>query len=411
MSEILFISHRIPFPPDRGDKIRSHHIVKRLARLAPLHIATFGDDDMDMAEEVELATLARSYKLVRRAKPMALAGVQALAARQPVSVTAFHDVALAAYVERVVAKHPISTIYVFSGQMGQYVPANFEGRVIADFVDVDSAKFEAYAAKKHPALRWIQSREAKFLRDEEARLAARADVSLLISTAEAELFASRLSPQEHALTDIRVLANGIDSDWFDPAKVESEARMRAYPYPRLIFTGQMDYAPNVEAAMRAATHILPLVRQTFPDASLHIVGRKPAPEVIALHEVGGCNVWGRVDDIRPWLKAADMALIPLNVARGVQNKVLEAMAMCLPTVLTPGAATGIGAVTGKHLAIGTSDEELAAAAVKLLQDTRRARIKGLAARSFVCDSADWQSALAPLSDIVGVNRRVARNAA
>ena len=411
MSEILFISHRIPFPPDRGDKIRSHHIVKRLARIAPLHIATFADDDMDMAEEVELATLARSYKLVRRGKPMALAGIQALAARQAVSLTAFHDAALAAYVERVIAKHPISTIYVFSGQMGQYVPASFKGRVIADFVDVDSAKFEAYAAKKHPALRWVQSREAKFLRDEEARLAARADVSLLISAAEAELFASRLSPQERALTDIRVLANGIDSDWFDPAKLEPEASMRAFPYPRLIFTGQMDYAPNVEAALRAATRILPLIRQNFPDATLHIVGRKPAAEVIALHEVGGCNVWGRVDDIRPWLKAADMALVPLNIARGVQNKVLEAMAMCLPTVLTPGAATGIEAGNGKQLAIATSDEELAAAAVKLLQDPRRARIKGLSARNFVCDHADWQSALAPLSDIVGVNRRAARNAA
>ena len=411
MSEILFISHRIPFPPDRGDKIRSHHLVKRLARLAPLHIATFGDDDTDMAEEVELATLARSYKLVRRAKSMALAGMQALAARQPVSVTAFHDAALAAYVERAVATHPISTIYVFSGQMGQYVPGGFTGRVIADFVDVDSAKFEAYAAKKHPAFRWIQSREAKFLRDEEARLAARADVSLLISSAEAELFASRLSPQERALADIRVLANGIDSEFFDPATVEAESSLRAFPYPRLIFTGQMDYAPNVEAAMRATTRVLPLIRKTFPDASLHIVGRKPAPEVIALHEVGGCNVWGRVEDIRPWLKAADMALIPLNIARGVQNKVLEAMAMALPTVLTPGAATGIGAVDGRQLAIASSDEELAAAAIGLLQDPRRARIKGLAARNFVCNSADWQSALAPLSDIIGVNRRLTRNAA
>lgn len=411
MSEILFISHRIPFPPDRGDKIRSHHIVKRLARMAPLHIATFADDDMDMAEEVELATLARSYKLVRRAKPMALAGMQALAARQPVSLTAFHDAALAAYVERVIAKHPISAIYVFSGQMGQYVPASFKGRVIADFVDVDSAKFEAYAAKKHPAFRWIQSREARILRDEEARLAARADVSLLISTAEAELFASRLSPQERELADIRVLANGIDSDWFDPVRVETESRLRAFPYPRLIFTGQMDYAPNVEAALRAATRILPLVRQKFPDASLHIVGRKPAPEVIAQHEVGGCNVWGRVDDIRPWLKAADMALIPLNIARGVQNKVLEAMAMCLPTVLTPGAATGIGADNSKQLAIAETDEALAAAAIKLLEDPRRARIKGLAARNFVCEAADWQSALAPLADIVGVTRRATRNAA
>ena len=411
MSEILFICHRIPFPPDRGDKIRSHHIVKRLARIAPLHIATFADDDLDMAEEVELATLARSYKLVRRAKPMALAGMQALAGRQPISLTAFHDAALADYVAKVIAEHPISTIYVFSGQMGQYVPDDFPGRVIADFVDVDSAKFEAYAAKRKSVMGWVQGREARFLRDVEARLAGRADVSLFISAAEAELFTSRLSPAERAAADIRVLPNGIDNGWFNPTLVEAEERIRAFAYPRLIFTGQMDYAPNVEGALRAARRIMPLIRQTYPEASLHIVGRKPAPELMAQHEENGCHVWGRVDDIRPWLKAADLALIPLEIARGVQNKVLEAMAMALPVVLTPGAATGIGATTGRQFAVADSDEDLASTALDLLRDPRRARIKGIAARNFVCENADWQSALASLQEIAGSQRRIARNAA
>ncbi len=411
MSEILFLAHRIPFPPDRGDKIRSHHVVKRLARIAPIHVATFADDESDMAEEVELAAMARSYKLVRRSKPLLLAGVQALAARQPVSLTAFYDAGLAAYVEAVLANHPISMIYVFSGQMGQYVPGHFTGRVIADFVDADSAKFEAYAQKKRGVARWIDAREAQMLRDEEARLAMRADVSLLISTAEAGIFASRLSPAEREGADIRVLPNGIDSALFDPATVEADPRLRAYPYPRLIFTGQMDYAPNVEAALRAATRIMPLIRAKFPDASLHIVGRRPAPEVIELHEVGGCNVWGRVDDMRCWLKGADLALVPLDIARGVQNKVLEAMAMALPVVLTPGAATGIGASDGRHLATAESDEGLAEAAIALLRDPRRARITGLAARRFVSEEASWQAALAPLAEIAGWTRRAARNAA
>lgn len=411
MSEILFLSHRIPFPPDRGDKIRSHHIVKRLARIAPVHIATFADDELDMGEEVELAALARSYKLVRRSKPLVLAGVQALAARQPVSLTAFHDAGLAAYIAEILDTRPISTIYVFSGQMGQYVPAGFTGRVVADFVDVDSAKFEAYAAKRNPAMRWVEAREGRMLRIEEARLAARADVSLLISGAEAELFASRLTTAQRQSTDIRVLPNGIDSAHFDPAVVEAEARLRGFLYPRLIFTGQMDYAPNVDAALRAATRIMPLIRQKFPDASLHIVGREPAPEVVALHEVGGCNVWGRVDDMRCWLKAADLALVPLEIARGVQNKVLEAMAMSLPVVLSPGAATGIGATNGKQLAISESDEELAAAAIEMLLDPRHARITGLAARRFVCEEAGWNGALESLPEIVGWPSRAARNAA
>ena len=132
--EILFISHRMPYPPDRGDKIRSYHVLKRLAALAPVHVATFADDERDLAEEIELATLARSYRLVHRVKPLVLAGVQALVGRAPVSLPAFASAELAAYVEQVLRERPIATIYVFSGQMGQYIPAWFTGRIIFDFV-------------------------------------------------------------------------------------------------------------------------------------------------------------------------------------------------------------------------------------------------------------------------------------
>ena len=411
MREILFLSHRIPFPPNRGDKIRSHHILKRLARIAPVHVGTFADDDSDMAEEVELATLARSYRLIRRTKPLVLAGVQALASREPVCLPAFQDAALAAYVEEVLAKHPISTIYIFSGQMGQYVPDNFAGRVVADFVDVDSAKFQAYAAKHRGIKRWVYAREATLMRVEEARLAGRAEISLLISQAEAELFTVRLSPDERQKADIRVLDNGIDSTLFDPATVDAEPRLMDFAPGRLIFTGQMDYPPNVEAAIRVADRILPLIRDRLPEASFHVVGRRPADALVERHGVNGCHVWGRVDDIRPWLKGADLAMVPLDVARGVQNKVLEARSMGKPVVLTSGAATGIAGVSGQHFAIADSDEALAQAAVDLLTDGRRARIKGLAARHFVIESCNWQQALAPLSGIVGWTGRAALNAA
>jgi polysaccharide biosynthesis protein PslH len=411
MSEILFLAHRIPFPPDRGDKIRSHHIVRRLARLAPVHIATFADDDLYMAEEVELAVMAASYKLVRRSKPLIVSGLQALAMRQAVSLSAFHDAELAAYVAEVVERCPISTIYVYSGQMGQYVPADFTGRVVVDFVDVDSAKFEAYAAASRGAVRWINAREGRMLREVESRLAARAALSLFVSQAEADLFASRLNEVERAAAQVRALGNGIDSEWFDPAIVEPEPAMAAFPFPRLIFTGQMDYAPNVEAVLRAAKAIMPAIREQFPDASLHVVGRRPAPEVADLHGQNGCHVWGRVEDIRTWLKAADLALIPLTIARGVQNKVLEAMAMELPVVLTSGAATGIGAIDGRHLAIADDDAGLAARAVTLLGDRRRARNKGLAARRFVAENTSWQVALAPLAEIAGLAGRPLLNAA
>jgi sugar transferase (PEP-CTERM/EpsH1 system associated) len=328
-----------------------------------------------------------------------------------VSLTAFHDAALQAYVREVLEECAISTIYVFSGQMGQYVPDSFKGRVVMDFVDVDSAKFESYASQGKGFMRWVHAREARLLRDEEARLAARADVSLLITVPEAELFASRLTAVERAQADIQVLKNGIDSEFFDPTLVEPEPRIAELPQPRLIFTGQMDYAPNVDAMIRAADRIMPLIRAEIPEATLHVVGRNPVTELTERHGLNGVHVWGRVDDMRPWLRGSDLALVPLEIARGVQNKVLEAMSMALPVVLTSAAATGIPGIDGHHFTIAESDEELAAAVIAWFTDPRKVRIKGLAARRFVSEKANWHAALAVLPELVGVSRPAVRDAA
>ncbi len=401
MSEILFIAHRIPFPPDRGDKIRSHHILKRLSRIAPVHVATFADDDHDLAEEVELAAIAASYRLVGRSRPLAFSGLQALARKRPVSLAAFFDRSLAAYVREVIDTRPISVIYVFSGQMGQYVPDDFQGRVVMDFVDVDSAKFEAYATRRGGPMRWIEAREGRLLRAEEERLARRADVSLLIAQPEVDLFRSRLPDDLASCVDVRVVGNGIDSQGFDPARVSPARQMAGYPEPRLIFTGQMDYMPNIAAAERVIERILPQIRADLPDASFHVVGRNPPAALLDRHGRDGVFVWGRVDDIRPWLKAATLALVPLDIARGVQNKVLEAMAMELPVVLTTDAAMGIPGTDGVHFRIADSDAGLARVATALLRDSRQARVMGLAARRFVVEEASWRSALASLPDILG----------
>lgn len=406
MREILFLSHRIPFPPDRGDKIRSHHVLRRLARIAPVHVACFADDDTDMAEEVELASLATSYRLVRRSKRLALAGLQALMRRRAVSLSAFHDPLLAEYVAHLIATRPIGTIFVFSGQMGQYVPDDFAGKVIMDLCDVDSAKFESYAAQSDGLMRWVHTREADMLRREEARLAARADITLLISAEEAALFSSRLSPAERRACDVRVLGNGIDSAFYDPALVAPAPQLRDMPRPRLIFTGQMDYSPNVDAVLRTADRIMPLVRRHLPGATFHIVGRNPTEDVLDRHGVNGTHVWGRVDDVRDWLKGSDIAIAPLEIARGVQNKVMEAMAMELPVVLTRAAATGIDAVDGHHFVIADTDEELAAAIVAQAQAPAEASVLGMAARRFVVEQQSWQSALAPLPEMIGRHRLI-----
>ncbi|MBB4858524.1 sugar transferase (PEP-CTERM/EpsH1 system associated) [Novosphingobium chloroacetimidivorans] len=406
MSEILFIAHRIPFPPDRGDKIRSHNVLKHLADLAPVHVATFADDALDYAEEGALAAVAASHCLVHRSKPLALAAAEAMVTGKPISLTAFHSRALADYIRTTLKTRPISTIYGFSGQMGQYVPQDFQGRVIADFVDVDSAKFEAYAKRDGGLKGWAENREARLLRAEEARFAGRADVSLLISDEEAALFRLRSGGAARVCT----LPNGIDNQAFDPGEVRPEPQLAELPYPRLIFTGQMDYAPNVDACVRAVTRILPRIREAFPQASFHIVGRNPAERLSALASQG-VHVWGRVPEVQPWLAASDLALVPLEIGRGVQNKVLEAMAMALPVVLTPEAATGIGARDGAQLSIASDDDALAAACIALLQDLPHARSMGRAAREYVVGHASWSAALADLTQLAGYAPMAARDVA
>ena len=398
---ILFLAHRMPFPPDRGDKIRSHHVLHRLAQLAPVHVATLADDLRDFEFEHELAAIATSHCLAKRAKPLALAGAQALLRRVPVSVAAFADARISAYVARVLAEHPIDTIYVFSGQMGQYVPKHFAGRVIADFVDVDSAKFEAYGDGGKGWRGRIDRREARLLRAFEARLAERAHASLLISIEEAALFRARLPVGSAALGRVHVIANGIDSAGFSPDAASPAQPLQAFPAPRLILTGQMDYAPNIAAALRVAERILPALRERIPTASFHVVGRNPPRELLERHGRQGFHVWGAVPDMRAWLAGSELALVPLELARGVQNKVLEAMAMGLPVVLSPGAATGIPAHHGRHCTVAEADGEFVEACCALIADPAAARVMGHAARRLVAEKLSWPAALAPLDALLG----------
>ena len=310
----LFLSQRVPFPPDRGDKIRSHHVLKALARIAPVHVGCLAETEADLANQHMLAGVAASWCMPRRSKPLPLAGAEALLRGVPVSFSAFRSARLVRWVEEVLRTHDISAIYVFSGQMGQYVPQDWKGRLVVDLVDVDSAKFEAYGKAGSGPRSWIDAREGRLLKAVESDLAARANATLLVSEAEADFLRSRVAGTH----DIRALRNGIDCTVFDPAAMVPEPALAAGG-PHYVFTGQMDYAPNVEAAKRMALAIMPEVRRHLPDAQFHIVGRAPSREVLALDGVNGTHVVGEVPDTRPWLAGADVVVAPLTIARAVDS--------------------------------------------------------------------------------------------
>ncbi|WP_249025659.1 TIGR03087 family PEP-CTERM/XrtA system glycosyltransferase [Erythrobacter sanguineus] len=408
MGEILFLTHRVPFPPDRGDRIRAHHLLKALARMGPVHVGCFAESAGERAGEADLARLTASYCIAPRTKPLPLAGVEAVVAGKPVSLTAFHSRKLESWVRKCLVDYDMSAIVVFSGQMGQYVPDDFGGRVVIDLCDVDSAKFASYADAGERA--WLNRREARLLTREEERLGQRADATLLISEAEAALYRAHLT--NPAQVNVQVIGNGINAAFFDPADAAPQPLITSLPGPHFVFTGQMDYRPNEQAALWVIEKLVPKLRQRYSTALFHVVGRNPTARLMARHGLPGVQVWGEVPDVRPFLAAADVVLAPLMIARGVQNKVLEAMAMARPVVLTGDAATGIAAEDGVHWRISPPDAEAMCAMLEpLLASPDGRRRMGIAARRFVLDQHGWEAMLAPLGDLLGLGARGARDAA
>jgi polysaccharide biosynthesis protein PslH len=394
MGEILFLAHRVPWPPDRGDKIRSFHILNKLKTLAPVHVGAFADDARDMgfaeSERAELASLHAEL----RDKPQWLAGIEALARDKPVSLTSFGSRAMQDWVDERLASGSISHIFVFSGQMAQYVPVDFAGRLVMDFVDVDSAKFESYAGEGNQFMRWINAREGKKLAAFEAEIAGRADASLFVSDAEAALFRDRSGAKY-----VSGVGNGIDTVFYDPASSYKKLHP-VFPDPLIVFTGQMDYRPNIEAVSDFAQNALPAIRAAHPDTTFAIVGRNPTEAVFALSALPGVQVTGAVDDVRTWLAGADVVVAPLRIARGIQNKVLEAMAMAKPVVASKAAAEGIDAKNKQHFRVAKSAADEAKIVNELLSDVD-ARLKiGAAARAHVMAHYGWAGQLEALDRIM-----------
>ena len=374
MGDILFLAHRLPYPPDRGDRIRSWHVLKALATLAPVHVCALIDDEADRVHVAMVESVAASVTVVERRKSKLRAMAEALATGQSASVAAFADKDLMGAINTRLLL--VDTVYAFSSQMAAYVPADFRGRFVMDFVDMDSAKFAALG------FAWRQ--EAKRLLAWEIAAAKRADVSLFVSDAEAGLFMRETGlPAE-------VMGNGVDLDRFSPDVVPPVD----VPQPLIVFAGQMDYAPNVEAVTMFAREALPKIQSAVSDVRFAIVGRAPTAAVQALASAG-VIVTGEVPDTRPWLAAASLVVAPLRIARGVQNKVLEAMAMGKACVVSPGAAEGIDA---NELVVADDPAE---AVIALLKDPERASAISKAARARMVETYRWDTQLAPLAGFVG----------
>lgn len=392
MEDLLLLIHRIPYPPNKGDKIRSYHLLKHLARDYRVHLATFVDDADDWQHVPTVEKMCASSHFASLNPTLArVRSLGALVKNRSLSLDYYRDATLERWVDETVAAHKIERVLVFSSAMAQYADKYPNARRVVDFCDVDSDKWRQYADKKSWPMSWLYRHEARQLLSYERQVARNYDASLFVSAPEADLF-RQLAPESDAR--IGFFSNGVDTDYFSPAAAG------ASPFKdgerAIVFTGAMDYWPNVDAVQWFAAEAMPLLRARFPDLTFYIVGARPAPAVLELARQPNIVVTGTVPDVRPYIAHARAAVAPLRIARGIQNKVLEAMAMATPVVVSPQALEGIEAEPGKELLLAQDAAGFADAVAVLLAHS--GNDMGLAARARVERKYSWPSNLACIGE-------------
>ena len=402
MQDLLFLTQRIPYPPIKGEKIRPLQILKYLRQFYKIHLGCLVDDPRDL-EHVDtvraLCTTSHFATLDRkRAKLTCLRG---LLTGEPLSVTFYHNKALASWVRRVLTDVKPQGVFICSSNMAPYVlDTGLRAPVcLVDLADVDSEKWRAYAQTGSFPMSWVHNREWRRTAALEARIAHETDWSTFVSQQEANLFAS-LVPD--CADKIRAVSSGVDHAYFDPAWQHGADAAPPYDTGRLnyVFTGTMDYPPNIGAVTWFAEEILPILRRTEPLTQFHIVGSSPAPEVAKLAQIQGIHVTGRVPDVRPYIAHATAGVAPMRIARGIQNKVLEAMAMAKPVVVTPEALEGIDAQPDTEVILASG--AVAFAAGCLLAAGPTGAVIGAAARRRVLADYVWAERLRGFDPLLGI---------
>jgi len=392
---LLFLAHRIPYPPTKGEKLRAYNLLKGLAENYDIWLGAPLDDPDDWEHRHALdAYCVGTHIADIRGRTRHRAALESIARGEPVSYAYFRERGMMDWVGKVSKERVFDAVFVYSSGAAPYLKAlhNTPGATIMDFVDVDSEKWRVLGETAKGPMKHIYGREAKLLRAEEKRLGAFADASLLVTDAECELFTE--------LTGLpaQTVGNGVDTEYWGAAK--SIASPYSQARPRIIFTGVMDYEPNVEAVTWFAEEAMPHLRDANRNVEFVIAGGRPTKGVQALGEAEDITVTGRVEDMRGWLGHADIAVAPLLLARGVQNKVLEAMAAGTPILTTTPALTGIDAVPGRDAIVCETGEGFSQAIVNLLDNPTQKDAMAASAMSFVRDHYGWGAKVARLVELI-----------
>jgi sugar transferase (PEP-CTERM/EpsH1 system associated) len=393
VQSLLFLAHRIPYPPTKGDKVRSYNMLKYLASRYKVYVGAFVDDPADFEHADALRAMCEACHLVKLSPVLAkMKSLTGLVAGEALTLPYYRNASMRQWVDNLLRTTPVERVLVFSASMAQYVMQAQNLCRVADLVDVDSDKWRQYAATQRWPYSAIYRRESAALLRYERQIASKFDSTVFVSLPEAQLF-RQLAPESAS----RV---GHVNKYFSPDRVYTS------PYSEgervLVFTGAMDYWPNVDAVVTFAHEAFPKILSQDTGARFYIVGTRPVAEVQRLAKLPGITVTGAVPDIRPYIAHARLAVAPLRLARGIQNKVLEAMAMAKPVIASPQAAEGIEAQIGRELIVAEG-AELVRQVLQLLQQNGGTEI-GVAGRARVLASYSWESSLSRFEQLLSSDK-------
>ena len=379
----------MPFPPDKGERVRAFHEIEALSRHFEVTLASLSHPEQQAGAATALERwCAKVLTAPAGGKVGLIRGAAWLLAGKSVTEGYFRSGRLAQAITEENGRQPFDLVLGYSSSVLPYVMSLQNVPSVIDLVDVDSAKWVSYAESARWPMRWLYRREARGVAELEALAVKSCQAVLLVSQAEARMLASTNG-------NVMAVKNGVDVDFFSPGTTAPADIGRA----GLVFTGTMDYRPNVEGVCWFVREVWPEIRRQEPEATFTIVGRDPAPAVRKLTECPGVAVTGSVPDVRPYLEAARMAVCPLQIARGVQNKVLEAMSMAKAVVASSAGIEGLDVEVGRHLLCADSPDQWQEHILSLLKDSSARDELGLAAREHVQANYAWGPCMESLVEI------------
>ncbi len=407
------LTHRVPYPPDRGDRIRSWHILKHLSKTNRISLACVSEEDVSYhtleklesyCEQVTIAPIHHRWKWGR--------ACISFAHGRSLTDGLFWSPKLSQQLDKWSLEEPFDAVFVFCSSMLRYSRLNTLRNVpsFVDLVDVDSLKFHQYADDAKALKRAIYRSEGYRVHKMEQDAVNVSEAVTLVSDAEATLLRNKLKAPNAPVFGIE---NGVDEEYFSPdfcqiknapgtcgeLSTTTDSAAHSHKY-HLVFIGVLNYPPNTEALKWFIDNVWPTLKKNDPLVTLNIVGKHPTTQIRKMEKIEGVTVTGAVPDVRPHLNNAKVVIAPLQLARGIQNKVLEAMSMQRAVVVTPAAATGINARNGKQICIAGSKEEWVVRIQELLSNETTRNEIAANARKLICNEYSWEAKLTKLTDLI-----------